>query len=447
MNVAGRLASAWPWLAAAAAGAVLLPSAAPAQVARYDAEYPSIAYSRAPTDNPVSRLAERLESGEVRLEYRDGRGYLDSLLEALEIDPSSQTLVYSKTSLQFHRIDSETPRAIYFNDDTYVGWVQNSDIVELATIDPGIGPVFYIFNNRTNADDPIERENERCLNCHDTQGMMGGGVPLLMVRSSFVDVDGVNLQDLPGLDVTDETPLQDRWGGWYVTGRSNGQAHRGNLLLQDETALAALAAVRRDDIDTLEGLGFFDAEPYLTAHSDIVALMVLEHQIGVQNRIAYVKFKAPFVLERTGHPGLIDAASWDELPPNAQGAVTRMLDALVERLLLVGAIDFAAPLEGTAGFETWFEAQGPRDAEGRSLRDLDLQTRLFEHPLSYVIYSDAFDGLPGFAKDYVYRRIAAVLDGSDRSEAFAGLSADERSALREILTATKPEFAPYAAGG
>jgi hypothetical protein len=205
--------------------------------------------------------------------------------------------------------------------------------------------------------------------------------------------------------------------------------------------------VRRGDIDTLEGLGFFETEPYLTATSDIVALRVLEHQIGVQNEIAYVKFKGPFVLERMGHEDLIDAASWDALPPRAQSVLTRMLDELVERLLLVDAIAFEAPLAGTAGFEAWFEAQGVRDAQGRSLRELDLQTRLFKRPLSYLIYSEAFDGLPGYAKDYVYRRVASVLDGSDRSEAFAARSAEDRRAMRDILIATKPEFARYAAGG
>jgi hypothetical protein len=426
--------------AAAAAIAVLCPSFADAQ-SRYDVEYPSINYSDAPTDNRISRLAADLESGAVELEYRPERGYFDSLLEALDIDPSSQTLVYTKTSLQKERIDASTPRGVYFNDDTYVGFVEGSDLVELAAMDPRIGPVFYLLHNGQDAAPRPVRENERCLTCHDTQGMMGGGVPLLMVRSSLVSVDGVRLSDDKAITTTDETPFEDRWGGWYVTGRQGDQKHLGNILVHDADELADLDAVRQGNLDTLEDFPPLDIAPYRTDTSDIVALMVLEHQVTIQDQIAYVKFKAPFVLERTGHGDLVDAATWDALPSDAQTILTRMLDELVDRLLLVDAITLDEPIAGTAGFETWFEAQGPRDEQGRSLRELDLQKRLFKHPLSYLIYSDAFDGLPGFAKDYVYRKLESVFDGSEQGEAYARITDEDRRELREILVATKPDFA------
>jgi hypothetical protein len=450
----GRMSRATIWattrataaaLCAAAAALVAL-SAEPAEAQsnfRYDVEYPRLGYSLTATDNPITRLQARLESGELQLEYRPGRGYLDSLLEALDVDPSSQVLVFSKTSLQLDKIDATKPRAVYFNDKVYVGFVQDSNIVELATIDPAIGTVFYVLNNRPDRGD-VERENNRCLNCHDTQGMMGGGVPLLMVRSTLVASDGVSPIDKFAMSTMDDTPLRDRWGGWYVSGLSGSQVHLGNLLVPDKNDLSSIETARRGNLETLEGAGLFDTQPYLTPRSDIVALMVLEHQIGVQNQIGYVRFKAESVLERMGHPDAVGARTWDELPDDSQIVLTRMLDELVQRLLMVGAIELEEPIQGTAGFEAWFEGQGLRDEQGRSLHDLDLQSRLFAHRLSYLIYSEQFDGLPAFAKDYVYRKIAGVLGGSDRSEVYGHISDEERAFLHDLLVETKPDFAPYA---
>jgi hypothetical protein len=82
-----------------------------------------------------------------------------------------------------------------------------------------------------------------------------------------------------------------------------------------------------------------------------------------------------------------------------------------------------------------------RDGQGRSLRDFDLETRVFRYPLSYLVYSAAFDALPQGAREMVYERFAAVLRGEDRSEPFARLSDGDRAAILAILAATKPEFA------
>ncbi len=50
--------------------------------------------------------------------------------------------------------------------------------------------------------------------------------------------------------------------------------------------------------------------------------------------------------------------------------------------------------------------------KGASLRDLDLQTRLFKYPCSYLIYSDGFTQLPRRSRgDVVLQRIRAVLTG------------------------------------
>jgi hypothetical protein len=178
-----------------------------------------------------------------------------------------------------------------------------------------------------------------------------------------------------------------------------------------------------------------------------VALMVLEHQITVQNQITYIKFKASAVLKRRGLEDAAAATSWDALPAVAQQTLVPMMDKLVERLVLLDAADIASKISGSQAFVDRFMARGPKDDSGRSLRDLDLDKRLFRYPLSYLIYTEGFAAMPAYAKDYVYRRLAAYLGGE---ELFAGKSQyslrDRRAAL-EILAATQPEFLPYLASG
>src|SRR5215469_318249 len=160
---------------------------------RYDTEYPDIKYSGEAKHNRVARLEEKLERGEVKLEFGPGRGYLDSLLKNLEIDPSSQLLVYSKTSLQSDFINGATPRAMYFNDDTSISWEKGAPIIEVVSMDSDLGPVFYTIQNHEGEGQGFDREGSRCLNCHDRYGMMGGGVPIFVETSSLVDVQGLIL--------------------------------------------------------------------------------------------------------------------------------------------------------------------------------------------------------------------------------------------------------------
>ena len=413
-------------------------------------EYDRIGYGARATENPVARLAERIEKGEVELEWKQERGYFDSFLEALEISPGSQTLVFSPTSLQHKLISPETPRALYFNDETYIGYVQNSSIVEIATMDAEKGLVFYVFNNVRKPKERFERATQQCLVCHDSQGAMGGGVPSLMALSSIYTENNRNLKSLSGAgNVNDSTPVDERWGGWYVSGWNGSQAHVGNIRLPEPGDLGQVDDAMQDNgnLVTLEGTGFFDTGAYPRPTSDMVALLVLEHQLTVQNQLTYVIFKASAVLERLGEADAAKAPSWDAMPERAQNILTRMLDELVDKMLFVDAAGYEDRIAGLREYEDWFQAQGPRDAEDRSLRDLDLGRRLLEHPLSYLVYSDSFDGLPGYARDYVYQRFAEILQGKDQSGDYAHLSQHDRRAILEILLDTKPEFRPYADGG
>jgi hypothetical protein len=388
----------------------------------YDTEYPRMHYERTPTHNAIAQLQQRLATGSVKLSYAAPRGYLDSLLAALAIDPSSQSLVYSKTSLQTGSISAATPRALYFDTDTYVGYVQGSGNLELGTMDSELGQVFYTLPNRDNAAPQLQRQTLTCLACHDTYEMMGGGVPRFLLMSSYVSIHGDQLTHEDNILTTDETPIDSRWGGWYVTGQTGKQVHVGNILVKDVQELVKLDRVRRGNLDTLDGL--FDTKPYLTDKSDVVALLVLQHHVTVQNLLTRANFEARKKTREQLHGDL---------------------DDLAKAMMFGDAAPYSDTIRGNSGFDVWFQKQGIRDAQGRSLRDLDLKTRLLRYPLSYLVYTASFDELPDYARDYVFGQFALVLRGRDPSATYAFMSEADRRDTLAILSATKPAFAQYLA--
>lgn len=406
---------------------------------RYEIDYPTIPYNGYARDNPIAHLQSRLDRGEVQLTFTPHRGYLDSLLNALNIDPSSQTLVYSKTSLQIEAINAATPRAIYFNDDTYVAWVQGNRMLEIVTMDAKLGAVFYTLPYEQTRQVRIEREASRCLTCHDTFSMLGGGVPQFRFSSTLVNRNGEVVTNAPGMETTDATPLAERWGGWFVSGHSGGQNRLGNILVNTPREFAEQRARPRADVDSLEGL--LDVAPYLTNKSDVVALLVLEHQAYVHNLITRANFKSHSLLAKLEPGRDVESLRWRDLQPKSQAAMRRLLESLIRAMLFVDAAPLTSDVRGTSGFDQWFEARPPRDRQGRSLRELDLRTRVFRHRLSYLIYSPGFDGLPACAREAVYLRLAEILSGRERSAAFSDLSAGERADLLGILRDTKAEFA------
>ena len=400
--------------AAFAAGASQLPNAA---------EHPSIAYSTSTPTDAVAKLQERMDAGEVTLEFDEARGYLPAVLRQLEIPVSSQMLVFSKTSLQLDRIAPWSPRALYFNDDVYVGWVQGGPIMELASVDPKLGTVFYTIRQDPAGKPRFEREGHTCLVCHDSSSVTGG-VPGLIVRSVMPDRYGYGITPIGRSVTTDQSPIGERWGGWYVTGTHGDQQHMGNVIVPAlaheignvKSYLAKTPPPPAGNVTSLEDR--FDTSAYLTEHSDLVALMVLSHQAYIHNLITVANYAA-----RRGTDDIAAAA-----------------EPLVRALFFSRAADWNGAMKGTSGFAAEFAARGPRDGNGRSLRDLDLETRLFRYPLSYLIYSESFDALPAAAREYVYRRIREVLTGADAGKDFAHLTDVDRRAILQILEETKPAF-------
>jgi len=406
------------------------------------AEHEAIAYSTSTPHDAVAALQKKIDAGEAHLQFDPAHGYLPSVLKNLKVPTSSQGLVFSRTSLQVDRIAPWTPRAIYFNDDTYVGWVQNGPIMEVATVDPQLGAVFYTLDQQQTDHPVFHRQAQTCLQCHDSSSSTGG-VPGFIMRSVFTDRYGYPVSAGAGA-TTDRTPIDERWGGWYVTGTTGDQEHMGNLMapqLAHEIAGsvdAVIAKARRTPHENVTDLSSrFDTDPYLTPHSDAVALLVLTHQTYVHNLITNANYETRKALydERLAGQGR-DGAHSEMTMVRIKGAGER----LVKALLFAREAPFGAPITGTSGFAADFASRGPRDGQGRSLRDLDLKSRVFRYPVSYLIYSDGFDALPEITKEYVYRRLREVLSGDDQSPEFASLSTLDRRAALEILTDTKPDF-------
>jgi hypothetical protein len=303
------------------------------------------------------------------------------------------------------------------------------------------GPVFYTLANRDPDATQFSRQTSRCLSCHDTFSLSGGGVPRFLFASTLVDTDGQSLNGMPGVDTTDQTPLSERWGGWYVTGNEGPPAHLGNILVEPRKAPKDIATVQRADLPKLASL--FDTQPYIRDTSDIVALLVFEHQAYIHSLISRANFKSRTLIARLGR-GAGPEAKWSQLPPTLQRAMQPMLDGLVRAMLFVNAAPITDRIAGDSGFDQWFEKQGPRDKQGRSLRDLDLNGRLFRYRMSFLVYSAGFDGLPGCTRDYIYGRLLDIFSGRDQTDTFSYLGYSERRDLLEILTATKPDFAAQA---
>jgi hypothetical protein len=404
---------------------------------------PPINYRSNDLSDPVAKLAKRLEQGKATLTYEPEHGYLRSVLQQLDVALDSQTLVFSKTSFQYPKISPEHPRALYFNDDVYVGAVHEGKAIEIVSFDPMQGAIFYLLDERK-VDRPVfQRAELDCTQCHIAAGTRG--VPGVLLRSVYPTRTGTLVPGTHSLITDQESPLAERWGGWYVTGRIAGLVHKGNASV-DDTQIAA-ASDRRPAATTLVPFATpFDASSYLTGDSDVVAHLVLAHQTQMHNLITLTNYKTRLALYSQAPAG----------PPGAQGSsaaappddLRQQLARPAEQLLRYLLFSHEAPLSGlglqvnasASAFAREFAARGPRDPRGRSLRDFDLSARMFRFPCSYLIYSDSFDALPEPAKSYVYHRLLQVLSGRDTGPDFAHLSTEDRRNILEILLATKRDL-------
>jgi hypothetical protein len=267
--------------------------------------------------------------------------------------------------------------------------------------------------------------------CHDSRPEETKPIPRLLVLSVLPNHVGNAIKAF-AMVTNDESPFADRWGGFYVTGTHGSQHHMGNLTLRVaadgidnvKAFLPTLDRSRGANVTDLSSR--FDTKPYLAPSSDIVALMLLGHQTHAHNLITLGSYEVREAIEAKS--------------PDIEKVIEEN-GRKVARVMLFGrAAPLKEPVRGVSAFAEEFARRGPRDKRGRSLRELDLKTRLLRYPLSYLIYSESFDAMPAKLKTDVVSRIRAVLEGKDTSPEFAGLSAADRQAILEILKETKPGF-------
>lgn len=396
-------------------------------------DYPYIPYDHAAiqypthaTNDPIAKLQQKIDSGQVKLDYDPKWGYLPSLLKHLNVNTDSQMLVFSKTSFQGPKISPKKPRALYFADNVAVGFVQDGDLMEFAATDPTQGVIFYTLEREKTDKPSFLRRTDQCISCHLIPGTLN--VPGLLATSVIPSPDGSPRFAAAAVIVDSRTQLDQRWGGWYVTGTAGGLQSRANAVAPNPDQPDVLDLKNTENLTSLAGR--LDTSAYLEPTSDLVALMTLEHQTRVTD--------------------LITRLGWETRIAIADGKLKEEHDRLdfvtnelVAYMLFADEARMRERMAGVSTFTKTFPERGPRDKQGRSLRDFDLKTRLFKYPLSYMIYDAAFDALPDLAKQQVYSKLFNVLTGKDSSERFARLTPQDRRAILEILGDTKPDLPAY----
>ncbi len=415
----------------------------PAAWGQLSYEQPPINYGSATPEDAVQDLLRRVEQGQAHMEYTPHHGWLASVLEALRISPESQVLVFSKTSLQLHKISPRTPRAIYFNDDVYVGWCQNGDVVEIAATDPRLGSVFYTVDQTNDREFKVSRDRGGCLTCHASHRTQD--IPGLLVRSIYSDFNGRPRTGTRTYVTDHTTPFEQRYGGWYVTGEHGAVRHMGNIIATDRNHPEEIdreSGANRQDLTE-----FFDVSPYLRPHSDMVALMVLEHQTQMHNLLARLSIETRIAQHYDEGMNEILGRPPGSISDSTRRRIATAGERLVRYMLFADEVPLNAEIHGTSRYRDMFESGeiGPayKDRQGRHLREFDLNRRMFKYPCSFLVYSEAFKQLPPLALDWVCTRIVEVLSADTAPEGYEALSNEKRHAVLDILQDTLPQlFAP-----
>jgi hypothetical protein len=401
-------------------------------------EQPPIRYSDTAPKDAITRLQARLDARETTYSGSE-RDVLQALLRDLGIPVSSQMLVFSKTSVQRVRISPRNPRAIYFNDEVYLGWVPGG-LIEVAAMDAHLGPVFYTFDPLERGSEPQRfRRDPSCLSCH--AGGFTRDIPGVFARSVFAESTGSPIFSAGSQVVDYTTPFHQRWGGWYVTGKHGTGRHRGNAFAREEGHDVLLDTESGANIDDLRR--FFDPSLFPVATSDLGALLVFEHQLAMHQALTRGSYDARRMLayqrglqESFGEP-ITNEPSYDSVKRVFANAAESILDGLLfrdEAPLPDGGIS------GSEGFIADYQAAGPHTADGRSLRQLDFRTRIAKYRCSPLIYGEHFRSLPEPLLQQVLARMEGVLFGNESDSRYDYLNSDERRAIAEILMETAPDL-------
>ena len=375
--------------------------------------------------DPVAALDRGLATGDSALHFDPVHGYLPSLLEELDIPRSSQLLVFSKTSAQFRWIGPGNPRAIYFNDDTYVGWVPGGPSLEISTAVPGGGAAFYTLSQRRSRSPRLAKDNGSCLQCHESARTLG--VPGHLTRSVYPAGDGLPHFGHGTINVDHSTPISRRWGGWFVSGRV-ALRHRGNAVGPED----AFEQFRAGSLTTPYGT-LFDPGRYLTPFSDVVAHLVLAHQTRVHNSIARAGIEARKAISYQREMERLFGEPSESLVASVRRRIERPAEQLVRDLLLVGEARLPGEVRGESGFTEEFRERSASPGWKDPLRELDLESRLLRVPCSYLIRTPTYAALPERVRRYIRIRFEEILSGEDDSKAFKHLAPRDRGAILKVL--------------
>jgi hypothetical protein len=368
-----------------------------------------------------------VDGGEIRLKFEGRGGFLNSVLDELHVSPDTQSIVFSKTSLQAHYISPSNPRAIFYSDNISVAFIPDAPLLEIAALDAKQGVVFYAISQQP--DSKIFR-SDSCLSCHEARDSMG--VPGYLARSVGSGVQGETMFDFGDYVSDHRSPFEQRWGGWFITGKTGSVHHMGNVLLKAD-AVPGRAYNEPQALASLDGK--FNLDGYPSHYSDVAAVLVLDHQVKMTNLLTRVGWETRIAQDQ--------AAKDPKDKATAERMVLSNARELVDYMLFIGEAPLEGKFESTSGFQARFSADGPQDRKGRSLKQLDLGKRLMKYPCSYMIYSPAFDGLPAAVRDAVYARLWEVLSGKDTAAKYSKLTAADRSAIVDILRDTKSNLPAY----
>ena len=398
-------------------------------------EEPPISYSATPTSDRATEINAMFQRRATEIRSLPAKKRLKWLLDELGVPVESQLFVFSKTSMQRDLISPEAPRVLYFSDEAYVGW-SPAGAFEVAVFDAKLGTTFYLFDPHGTKEEPLLARNGDCLLCHSRHEH----TPSLRTRSVFPDANGEPLSGSGGANVAPSTPLAERWGGWYVTGTKPPFEHRGNLTGKKVEDFEGPAAMPTRNLLSLEGV--VDTHRYLLKTSDVVPLLMHDHQVHVHNVLSTANQDARIALHRW--PAMREILG---LPANAppQGSClvvfASQAEKILDALLCRGEADWPADgIQGDGAFATAYARTRKPDSQGRSLRDLDLRTRLFRYRCSPLIYSQSFASLPKELRDLVLLRLSSGLRAFPPSPSFGHLADEERVAIHEILTQTMPDL-------
>ena len=394
-------------------------------------EEPPINYSATPTNDRATAISAKFQSRAMEIRSMPAKKRLQWLLAELGVPVESQIFVFSKTSLQRDLINPETPRVLYFSDEAYVGW-SPTGAFEIAVFDDKLGATFYVFEPHATKEEPLLARSGDCLLCHARHEH----TPSLRTRSVFPDLNGEPLSGSGSSNIAPNTPLAERWGGWYVTGGRPPLEHRGNLTGKKIDDFEGPMAIPTRNLASLDGV--VDTRRYLLKTSDVIPLLMHDHQVHVHNVLSTAHQDARIALHRW--PAMREILG---LPADAppQGSCVVVFDSQAEKILdaLLCRDEAAWPaggLQGDGVFAPAYAKTRKPDAKGRSLRDLDLRSRLFRYRCSPLIYSQSFASLPKELRDIVLLRLSAGLRAFPPSPSFGHLADDERVAIHEILTQT-----------